>query len=266
MLEPESPLKSVSLDDLLKANREQFDKIFGVQREELGLLGTTRVALTEQELGSASLAALGEGGQRDAISRLLDETLGSGWSYDVVEHRTENGEITVLCKLSLNGSSKMQFGSARVNGDPEAALSNIDAAIPSAAGDPAVLVPAALSLAEIGDLERAESIAAELSTSLAKSDRAYAGAIRARVAGWLGQPGTGIEFASQALELTDLWLIRFIRGNLYFQAGQIDEAVADLEVCRDRIGEGIAVFLNDRPSFRLLADLDEASAAIGALD
>ena len=30
--------------------------------------------------------------------------------------------MTVLCKLTVNGSSKMQFGSARANGDEGAAL------------------------------------------------------------------------------------------------------------------------------------------------
>ena len=37
-----SPLSSsVSFDDLLKANKQQFDKIFSAQTRELGLLGSS---------------------------------------------------------------------------------------------------------------------------------------------------------------------------------------------------------------------------------
>jgi hypothetical protein len=37
-----SPLGStVSFDDLLKANKQQFDKVFSAQTKELGLLGSS---------------------------------------------------------------------------------------------------------------------------------------------------------------------------------------------------------------------------------
>ena len=48
---------------------------------------------------------------------------GSAWSSEVVEHKTERGSVTVLCKLTVDDTSKMQFGSARANGDEGAALS-----------------------------------------------------------------------------------------------------------------------------------------------
>ena len=53
---------------------------------------------------------------------MLNDRFGSQWSSEVVEHKTERGSVTVLCKLTVNGSSKMQFGSARANGDEGAAL------------------------------------------------------------------------------------------------------------------------------------------------
>ena len=46
MNEPGGRTKTVTLDDLLKSNREQCDKIFGVQQKEMGLLGATLVPLT----------------------------------------------------------------------------------------------------------------------------------------------------------------------------------------------------------------------------
>jgi N-methylhydantoinase B len=117
-----SPLSStVSFDDLLKANKQQFDRIFSTQTQELGLLGASLRPATSADLASASLAAEGAAKSGDLYAT-LNERFGSGWSSEVVEHKTERGSVTVLCKLTVDGTSKMQFGSARANGDEGAAL------------------------------------------------------------------------------------------------------------------------------------------------
>ena len=117
-----SPLSSsVSFDDLLKANKQQFDKVFSSQTEELGLLGSSHRPTTGADLASASLASEAAAQASDVYATLNDR-FGSQWSSEVVEHKTERGSVTVLCKLTVNGSSKMQFGSARANGDEGAAL------------------------------------------------------------------------------------------------------------------------------------------------
>ena len=117
-----SPLSSsVSFDDLLKANKKQFDSIFSAQTKELGLLSSSHRPPTTADLASASLASEASGRSSDLYA-MLNERFGSGWSSEVVEHKTERGSVTVLCKLTVNGASKMQFGSARANGDEGAAL------------------------------------------------------------------------------------------------------------------------------------------------
>jgi N-methylhydantoinase B len=117
-----SPLSStVSFDDLLKANKQQFDRIFSAQTQELGLLGASLRPPTSADLASASLAAEGAAKSSDLYA-MLNERFGSRWSSEVVEHKTERGSVTVLCKLTVDGISKMQFGSARANGDEGAAL------------------------------------------------------------------------------------------------------------------------------------------------
>jgi N-methylhydantoinase B len=117
-----SPLSStVSFDDLLKANKQQFDRIFSTQTQELGLLGASVRPPTSADLASASLAADGAAKSAD-LYPMLNERFGSRWSSEVIEHKTERGSVTVLCKLSVDGTSKMQFGSARANGDEGAAL------------------------------------------------------------------------------------------------------------------------------------------------
>jgi N-methylhydantoinase B len=116
-----SPLSStVSFDDLLKANKQQFDSIFSAQTKELGLLGASHRPPTAADLTSASLSA--EGAKSSDLYGMLNERFGSRWSSEVVEHKTERGSVTVLCKLTVDSTSKMQFGSARANGDEGAAL------------------------------------------------------------------------------------------------------------------------------------------------
>ena len=118
-----SPLSStVSFDDLLKANKQAFDQIFSAQTKELGLLGSSHRPPTTADLASASLASEAAGRSSDLYA-MLNERFGSRWSSEVVEHKTERGSVTVLCKLTVDDTSKMQFGSARANGDEGAALS-----------------------------------------------------------------------------------------------------------------------------------------------
>jgi N-methylhydantoinase B len=116
------PLSStVSFDDLLKANKQAFDQIFSAQTKELGLLGATHRPPTSADLASASLASETAGAAGDLYA-MLNERFGSRWSSEVAEHKTERGSVTVLCKLTVDGVAKMQFGSARTNGDEGAAL------------------------------------------------------------------------------------------------------------------------------------------------
>ena len=115
------PRSSVSLDDLLQANKQQFDKLFSHQMKEVGLVATSHRPVTQDDLGSASLEAAKVGRGNDATA-LLNARFGDRWSSEVVEHNEERGSVTVLCKLIVDGASKMQFGSARTNGDRGAAL------------------------------------------------------------------------------------------------------------------------------------------------
>src|SRR5271170_929491 len=117
-----TPLSStVSFDDLLKANKQQFDRIFSEQTKELGLLGSSHRPTTSADLASAGLTSEAAAQSSDLYT-MLNHRFGSRWSSEIIEHKTERGSVTVLCKLTVDGASKMQFGSARANGDEGAAL------------------------------------------------------------------------------------------------------------------------------------------------
>jgi N-methylhydantoinase B len=121
MSDPQATRKPISLNDLLQSNREQFDRLFGRQREEQGLMRATHFPVTAADMASASMAGH-HAPVTNAVSLALNQAYGAGWSYEVAEHRIEQGTATVLCRLTVNGVTKAQVGTSRVNGDQGAAL------------------------------------------------------------------------------------------------------------------------------------------------
>ncbi|MDH5621279.1 MAG: tetratricopeptide repeat protein [Gammaproteobacteria bacterium] len=144
-------------------------------------------------------------------------------------------------------------------GKPDEAAATVLELLESPQGDPAILFPAAMVLIGTGNLERAESIAARMLEGLSKPRRAYAYLIRAEIAAAQGDIEGAVDLANTAVETVDLWLVRYTRANLLMSAGRAAEATADLEACQRRIGEGIAVFLNDRPSLRRIREIETAA-------
>ncbi len=138
----------------------------------------------------------------------------------------------------------------------------VDAALQQARFDPAVLVPAAGILAELGEFDPAEVVASKLANSASRSQRAYGQAIRARLAHAQGRTSAAIDYANAAIDLADLWYVRFTRARILLEAGRVAEAQSDLRTCQDRIGEGLSVFLNDRPSLRRVGELETALAVV----
>ena len=176
----------------------------------------------------------------------------------IEQELAQNANHNVALKQVMRAQALLQLG------EREKARNAIDMALQYSGGDPAILVPAAITLTELDDTHRAEGIAAKMSESFSRSQRAYASAILAQAAQVRGQQQLAIEHVNTAIEAADLWLIRFIRGNIHLQSGHTAEAVADLLICQQRIGEGIAVFLNDRPSLRYMRDLEAAVALANA--
>jgi tetratricopeptide (TPR) repeat protein len=186
-------------------------------------------------------------GEFDQAIAILDDA--------VKEELSQNASHTAALKQVMRAETLLR------NEERGLAQAAVAMALKRPGDDPAILVPAALTLIQLGETDQADAIATELSENLAKVPRAYASIIRARLAAVAGEPKIAIEFANTAVNTVDLWLIRFIRAQILQQAGYTAEAATDLQVCQQRIGEGIAVFLNDRPSFRLMRDFEAAVEA-----
>jgi len=157
----------------------------------------------------------------------------------------------------------MRLDAYLLSGDDEQAIAAANAALDIQGNDPAVLVPVAIAYIQLAEFDSAQSIIDTLSQGFSKTRRAYAQALRAQLASTQGDSEAAISAANAAIELADLWLIRLMRANVFLQANRMSDAEADLLVCQQRIGEGIAVFLNDRPSLRLMRMLEIALAKAG---
>jgi|RhiMethySRZTD1v2_1073278.scaffolds.fasta_scaffold02704_2 serine/threonine protein kinase/tetratricopeptide (TPR) repeat protein len=101
----------------------------------------------------------------------------------------------------------------------------------------------------------ARKIAADLDRQINVGSRAYAKIIEGEIALQRHRPTEAIDAFRAATGLRDLWLARLDLGIAYVDAQHHAEALSEFETCRKRRGEASALFLDDQPTFRLLAPL-----------
>lgn len=116
-------------------------------------------------------------------------------------------------------------------------------------------VGAALTYIELGEAERAREIAVELSAGLQPQNRAYGAMISGMLYSAAGQHVEALDTLVRATQLSDFWLVRFKLGKAYLRAGSFAEALDEFSSCEARRGEASAVFLDDLPTWRYVADL-----------
>jgi eukaryotic-like serine/threonine-protein kinase len=119
----------------------------------------------------------------------------------------------------------------------------------------AVLVPAGRLLARLGSADDARAVTRQLGSSLEPQTRAYGKIVEANIAMQAGQWADAVDALRAAIRLADIWAVRFDLGVAYVRAGHEAEALAELEACAKRRGEAAALFLDDTPTFRILATL-----------
>jgi len=216
--------------------------------------------LTEAEGTYQKMTGLDQFAQSVATEGIADLALYRG-DVSTALNTLDSAIVEEMSRGALNTAALkhvMRADAYLLSGDNEQAIAAVKAALDIAASDPAVLVPAAITYIQVGEFEQAEFIIDTLSGGFSKSRRAYADALRAQMASAQGDSEAAIMAASSAIELADMWLIRLIRANVFLQANRLKDAEADLFVCEQRIGEGIAAFMNDRPSLRMIRRLESA--------
>jgi tetratricopeptide (TPR) repeat protein len=118
-----------------------------------------------------------------------------------------------------------------------------------------VKIAAALVFLEAGETQAAAATADELAPQLQTHNRAYGQMLRAAILRRADDHVAAIDLLRSALQLADLWRIRYELGRAYLEAGFFAEAFDEFENCYERRGEATAMFLDDTPTVRYLADL-----------
>ena len=111
--------KSASLEELVKANKAQFDRIFSTQ---MGTLDVQPGVTAEPSETPVSVADEGQASLDSGIRKILTERYGDGWSHEIVEHSIDGDEVRVVCRLEADGLTSTQHGSARNSGNVGIAL------------------------------------------------------------------------------------------------------------------------------------------------
>jgi predicted Zn-dependent protease len=106
----------------------------------------------------------------------------------------------------------------------------------------------------------AAALAKELDASLQPRVRAFGDLIDGEIALSDGRPADAAASASRAMRTANSWLARFLLARAHLAGGRPMDAVALLEECRTRTGEGLAAFLDDVPTYRYVAALSEWTA------
>lgn len=140
------------------------------------------------------------------------------------------------------------------SGDTEAAAGRATEAM-SLSTLESVKVAAGRVFVASGDLEAAGAIAKELGARLQSQSRAYGQMLRGMIARESGNYVEAVDLLRGAVDLADLWLVRYELGQSYLAAGYHAEALDEFTDAMARRGEASAVFLDDTPSIRYLAPL-----------
>jgi tetratricopeptide (TPR) repeat protein len=142
-----------------------------------------------------------------------------------------------------------------LNGDDkEAAMNAISAALEISNGL-SQRVTAALNYLALGEVGLARQIAGDLSSGLQPQSRSYGALISGMVYSAAGQHVEALDALGRAAQLSDFWLVRFELGKAYLRAGSHAEALDEFSRAEQRRGEASAVFLDDLPTWRYVADL-----------
>jgi serine/threonine protein kinase/tetratricopeptide (TPR) repeat protein len=119
--------------------------------------------------------------------------------------------------------------------------------------DPAIRFEAGRILIAAGRTARAKEIAAELSKSLSPETHAMGVTLGGEIQLIGGDARGAIQTFQQSLKIVDSWQTRYLLGRAYLVGELYTEADGEFDACVTRRGEAAAVYLDDIPTWRLIA-------------
>jgi serine/threonine protein kinase/Flp pilus assembly protein TadD len=198
--------------------------------EKLAMTDARGVSLVASGVGDALVY---EGRFSDAIG-----TLDRGAAADIAAKSPERAAIkfTSIAHAYLLSGPR---GHARAIAAAEKAVENSKAAH--------VRFLAARIFVDVGALDRAKALAAELSSSsnVWGGTAAHAKIIEGEIALKNGDPQAAIKLLTDANATLDTWFGHFDLGRAHFAAGQFVQADSEFELCINRRGEAISLMDED---------------------
>jgi len=237
-------------ESLLESNEKYFTAWLPVAMAANadGKLEQARAAYAKMAIGGERGASLGNLGMADEAMYQGAYAFAIDLLQPGIDADRESGNLRAAAiKTTILAAAQRQLEQSDLAGQ------SLGAALES--GELAVRVPAALLLIDTGDAAAAESIAAELGQTLQPQSRAYARLIEGAAALHDGNAIAAIDAFGSAIQLADLWLIRYYRGLAYFEGGFMAEALDEFQLCDARRGEATAIFLDDLPTWRYMSEL-----------
>ncbi len=253
--------------DFGEAEQQARDVIAADETRYYARLPVAIAALARNDLDAAAaayedMAATGEQGASHANLGLADLAIYRGRFDEAIVLLNEGIAADRASGNERAASTKfVVLAEARIlNDEPAAAAVQALEAALDISGGLAQRVAAATHYLELGLVDEAGTIAAALASELQPQNRAYGAMIRGAIHSLQGEHAPALDALVEATRLSDFWLVRYELGKAYLRAGSFAEALDEFSACESRRGEASAVFLDDMPTWRYLADLPYWSA------
>ena len=121
--------------------------------------------------------------------------------------------------------------------------------------DPITRYEAGRIFAAAGRGPRAKEMAAELDKSLVPDTQALGMTLGGEIQLIEGDIRGAVSTFAQSLKIADTWMTRYLLGRAYVQAGEFQDADREFDNCERRKGEATAIYIDDVPTWRLIAPL-----------
>lgn len=206
----------------------------------------SKLAEANEAHDGASLAALGLAdldlyrGQSESARAQLESSI----ENDLANSRPQFAALKYLA-LAEHDAEIENFSAARANAARAIELSN-------SLGTRITAGMIAIASAEHTD---AKKIAGDLMNSVGQDERAYGLMLEGMLLTQDDQWTDAILALREAVDTVDAWLIRYALGKTYLLAGNYPAALDEFTSLNARRGEASAVFLDEMPTYRLLAEL-----------
>lgn len=115
-----------------------------------------------------------------------------------------------------------------------------------------IVMPAASVYLETGQEAKAAALASELARRIEPFPQAFAKLIEGEIQLKRGRANEAIRLLQEGLRLGDLWLLRFMLGRAYLEAGAFPQANSEFDRCLKRRGEATDIFLDELQTYYYL--------------